>query len=120
MIYLKKQDNSIVELENNRFHLIQLDKQMRSMEAIKDEEKIKKRKLTNEEKKEIIKREHDKIGKVYDENSLPDEDKLSLGFITQNEYDKIQSDKAIAKQEAERERLIQEEMRRLAERSLGG
>lgn len=64
MIYLKKPDGTIQKFESDD------DKQMRQALNID---------------KQLAAQKGEEFGKVYDADSLPDEDKVKLGLMTQNE-----------------------------------
>lgn len=61
MIYLKKADGTIQQFEDNMRHALNLDREIQGED----------------------------FGVIYDENSLPDDDKVKLGIITQKELDAI-------------------------------
>ena len=76
MIYLKKPDGKIEQFKDDMKQALQLDK-------------------------ELFEQRGEEFGEIYDADSLPDEDKIKVGLMTQKEYDAKQTEAGNSKIKAE-------------------
>jgi len=91
MIYVKKNDGTIEQFEDGLRQALDLDKQIQGED----------------------------FGTIYDADSLPDEDKLSLGLITQKEIDDKKKAQRIAEIKGELAQIDVKSNRPLRARAVG-